>query len=103
MAFLYWTDAGDWSKLKLVPVVSLPGLILTLDSFPGLVLCPSCKNAHVAMKREGNARGDGAATMKELMGLGLFLSALGSVYETVALRLQDFIFYFLDTIELHIH
>lgn len=33
-----------------------------------------------------------------MVGLDFSLSALGNVYETVALSFQDFVFYFLDTI-----
>lgn len=40
---------------------------------------------------------------KDMVGLDFSLSALGNVYETVVLSLQDFIFYFLDTTELCIH
>lgn len=38
-----------------------------------------------------------------MVGLDFSLSALGNVYETVALSLQEFILFFLDTIELCIH
>lgn len=96
MAFLYSTDAGNGFKLKPAPVVSFSGLILTPDQFPGLVLCPSFKNAYAAMRREGmSSQGEGDD------GTGL-LCALVNIYETSALRLQEF-FYFLDTIELYTH
>lgn len=99
MAFLYSTDAGNGFKLKPAPVVSFSGLILTPDQFPGLVLCPSFKNAYAAMRREGSARLERAARGKEMMELGFFVN----IYETSALRLQEFIFYFLDTVELYTH
>lgn len=73
-------------------MVYFSGLILIQNQFPGLVLCPSCKNVYSAMRREGSARVEGARG-KDMVGLDFSFSALGNVYETVALSLQEFILF----------